>query len=143
MRRRIGLITLLVRDYDEAIAFYVQKLGFTLREDTPLSAEKRWVVVSPADAAGTAILLARAAAPRQQAMIGDQTGGRVFFFLETDDCRRDFAALSDKGVHFLERPRVEPYGVVAVFQDLYGNRWDLIQENAPTVRQPPAIPPPR
>jgi len=128
MRRRIGLITLVVKDYDEAIAFYVQKLGFTLREDTALSAEKRWVVVSPAGDAETAILLARAARPHQARAVGDPTGGRVFLFLETDDFWRDFAALSERGVHFVESPRVEPYGVVAVFEDLYGNRWDLIQK---------------
>lgn len=130
MRRRIGLITLVVKDYDEAIAFYVQKLGFTLRQDTALSAEKRWVVVSPGSDAETAILLARAALPRQETAVGNQTGGRVFLFLETDNFRRDFAALSEKGVHFLENPRVEPYGTVAVFEDLYGNRWDLIETTA-------------
>jgi lactoylglutathione lyase len=132
MRRRIGLITLIVRDYDEAISFYVQKLGFTLQEDRALSMEKRWVVVSPASGAETAILLARAALPRQENAVGDQTGGRVFLFLETDNFWRDFGALSEKGVHFVESPRVEPYGVVAVFEDLYGNRWDLIEKRAPT-----------
>jgi catechol 2,3-dioxygenase-like lactoylglutathione lyase family enzyme len=129
MHRRIGLVTLIVKEYDEAITFYVQKLGFTLQEDTPLSAEKRWVVISPTSDAETAILLARAALPRQERAVGDQTGGRVFLFLETDDIWRDFSAFSETGVHFLERPRVEPYGVVAVFEDLYGNRWDLIQKS--------------
>jgi catechol 2,3-dioxygenase-like lactoylglutathione lyase family enzyme len=131
MRRRIGLITLLVNDYDEAIAFYVEKLGFTLREDTALSPEKRWVVVSPGPDAETAILLARAARPPQDSTVGNQAGGRVFLFLETDSFQRDFAALSEKGVHFLESPRDEPYGTVAVFEDLYGNRWDLIEKKAP------------
>jgi catechol 2,3-dioxygenase-like lactoylglutathione lyase family enzyme len=132
MHRRIGLITLIVKDYDEAISFYVQKLGFKLQEDTPLSGEKRWVVVSPASDAETAILLARAVLTRQESAVGDQTGGRVFLFLETDNFWRDFGAFSEKGVHFLESPRVEPYGVVAVFEDLYGNRWDLIQKKAAT-----------
>jgi catechol 2,3-dioxygenase-like lactoylglutathione lyase family enzyme len=132
MPRRIGLITLVVQDYDEAISFYVEKLGFVLRQDTALSAEKRWVVVSPASGAETAVLLARAALPRQEAAVGNQTGGRVFLFLETDNFWRDFAALSKKGVHFLESPRVEPYGVVAVFEDLYGNRWDLIEKKTPS-----------
>ena len=125
-------MTLVVKDYDEAIAFYVGKLGFTLREDTALSADKRWVVVSPATDAETALLLARAAQPRQERAVGDQTGGRVFLFLETDDFWRDFGVLSGRGVHFLEPPRVEPYGVVAVFADLYGNRWDLIERKAQT-----------
>jgi catechol 2,3-dioxygenase-like lactoylglutathione lyase family enzyme len=132
MRRRIGLLTLIVKDYDEAISYYVQKLGFTLQEDRALSAEKRWVVVSPASDAETAVLLARAALPRQESAVGDQTGGRVFLFLETDNFWRDFGTLSENGVHFLESPRVEPYGVVAVFEDLYGNRWDLIQKKAST-----------
>lgn len=131
MPRRIGLITLVVKDYDEAISFYVEKLGFTLQQDTALSAEKRWVVVSPASGAETAILLARAALPRQETAAGNQTGGRVFLFLETDNFWRDFAAFSEKGVHFVESPRVEPYGVVAVFEDLYGNRWDLIEKKTP------------
>ena len=132
MRRRIGLITLVVKDYDDAISFYVEKLGFTLQQDTALSAEKRWVVVSPANDAETAILLARAALTGQEATVGNQTGGRVFLFLETDNFRRDFAALTEKGVHFLESPRVEPYGTVAVFEDLYGNRWDLIEKMKPS-----------
>jgi len=132
MRRRIGLLTLVVKDYDEAIAFYVEKLGFELREDSALSADKRWVVISPANDAQTAILLARAAGLRQERAIGEQSGGRVFLFLETDDFWRDFATFSEKGVHFLESPRVEPYGVVAVFEDLYGNRWDLIERKAAT-----------
>lgn len=123
------LTTLLVRDYDEAIAYYTGKLGFILREDTPLSPAKRWVVVAPSDG-GPGILLARADGERQTARIGDQTGGRVFLFLATDDFVRDHAALGARGVRFIEAPRVESYGTVAVFEDLYGNRWDLIEHAA-------------
>ncbi len=126
MSRKIAGLALLVADYDEAIAFYVDKLGFTLLEDTPLGDDKRWVRVGPTGG-GTALLLARADGPEQAAHIGDQTGGRVFLFLETDDFARDYALFSDRGVHFLEVPRFEAYGTVAVFEDLYGNRWDLIE----------------
>jgi catechol 2,3-dioxygenase-like lactoylglutathione lyase family enzyme len=125
MAQQLSLVTVLVDDYDEAIAFYVGKLGFTLREDTPLTLDKRWVVVGPHDQ-GAGLLLAKAASGRQIAAVGNQTGGRVFLFLETDDFKRDHAALVDRGVHFLEAPREEAYGTVAVFEDLYGNRWDLI-----------------
>jgi len=124
--QNLSLTTLLVRDYDEAIGFYVGTLGFELREDTPLTADKRWVVVAPPGSA-SGLLLARAANDRQRAAIGDQSGGRVFLFLATDDLARDHAAYSARGVRFLEQPRIEPYGSVAVFEDLYGNRWDLIQ----------------
>lgn len=127
MASRISLITLVVRDYDEAIAFYVGVLGFALREDTILSADKRWVVVTPPGAPGTGLLLARAADERQERAIGNQSGGRVFLFLETDYFWRDYRAFSERGVRFTEQPRNEPYGTVAVFEDLYGNRWDLIQ----------------
>jgi catechol 2,3-dioxygenase-like lactoylglutathione lyase family enzyme len=120
-------VTLVVRDYDEAIAFYVGVLGFELLEDTPLDDAKRWVTVRPAGASETAILLARAATPEQEARIGDQTGGRVGFFLHTDDFARDHARLVSAGVVFEESPRREPYGTVAVFRDLYGNRWDLLE----------------
>ena len=117
---------LLVRDYDEAIAFYVGKLGFELREDTQLTAEKRWVVVGPPkDPRG--LLLARAIGDRQHQAIGDQSGGRVFLFLETEHFARDYATYLGRGVQFIEQPRLEPYGTVAVFEDVYGNRWDLIQ----------------
>ena len=126
MPQNLSLTTLLVRDYDEAIGFYVGTLGFELREDTPLTADKRWVVVAPPGSA-SGLLLARAANDRQRAAIGDQSGGRVFLFLATDDLARDHAAYSARGVRFLEQPRIEPYGSVAVFEDLYGNRWDLIQ----------------
>lgn len=126
MNRTIASLALLVGDYDEAIAFYVGTLGFSLLQDTPLGGGKRWVRVGPAGN-GTALLLAHADGPEQAAHIGDQTGGRVFLFLETDDFTRDYAQFSAHGVRFLEAPRHEPYGTVAVFEDLYGNRWDLIE----------------
>lgn len=121
---RIGLVTLVVADYDEAIGFYVGKLGFDLVEDAPMG-PKRWVVVRP-PGAQTGLLLARAAEPAQAARVGDQTGGRVGFFLNTDDFAADHARMSAAGVRFLEAPRHEAYGSVAVFEDLYGNRWDLL-----------------
>ena len=117
---------MLVADYDEAIAFYVGKLGFDLCEDTLLGPDKRWVVVRPAGSGG-GLLLARAVGGRQKRAIGRQAGGRVFLFLETDDFERDHARMVKHDVLFIDRPRHEPYGVVAVFEDLYGNRWDLIQ----------------
>lgn len=121
----IGAVTLLVRDYDEAIAFFVGALGFDLLEDAELNALKRWVRVAP-KGGGVALLLAKASTPEQVARIGDQTGGRVGFFLHTDDFGRDHAAFVANGVAFLEAPRKENYGRVAVFADLYGNKWDLI-----------------
>ena len=124
--QRLSLTALLVSDYDEAIAFYVGKLGFELREDMPLASEKRWVVVAP-HGASSGLLLAYAVGDRQNSAIGDQSGGRVFLFLETDDFMRDYPAYTERGVRFVEAPRHEPYGTVAVFEDLYGNRWDLIQ----------------
>lgn len=127
MERHIAAISLLVRDYDEAIAYYTQKLGFVLLEDTPLGDGKRWVRIAPRDAAETSLLLARAANERQLAQVGDQMGGRVGYFLHTDDFRRDHAAMSAQGVKFVEAPRYEPYGTVVVFEDLYGNRWDMIE----------------
>jgi catechol 2,3-dioxygenase-like lactoylglutathione lyase family enzyme len=123
----LGLITLVVRDYDEALTFYVDAVGFELREDTPRDDGGRWVVVAPPGATETALLLARATTPEQRARVGDQTGGRVGLFLNTDDFARDHARMSAAGVCFLEEPRHEAYGSVAVFEDLYGNRWDLIQ----------------
>ena len=126
MPQRLSLITLLVDDYDEAISFYVGKLGFELREDRRLTGEKRWVVVAPVGA-GAGLLLARAVGDRQQRAIGDQGGGRVLLFLETSDFERDHRAFVERGVRFLEAPRTETYGIVAVFEDLHGNRWDLIQ----------------
>lgn len=126
MPQQLSLTTLLVDDYDNAIAFYVGKLGFELRQNVALSPPKRWVVVAPPGSAG-GLLLARAADDRQASAIGDQSGGRVFLFLETDDFARDHLAFTRQGVRFVEPARHEPYGIVAVFEDLYGNRWDLIQ----------------
>jgi predicted enzyme related to lactoylglutathione lyase len=122
----LALSTLLIRDYDEAIAFYVGKLRFSLTADIDQGGGKRWVVVTPSGG-GAGLLLARAAAPDQVQRIGDQGGGRVMMFLETDDFATDHARMVAAGVRFLEGPRHEPYGVVAVFEDLYGNRWDLIE----------------
>ncbi len=126
MPQQISLTALLVADYDEAIAFYVEKLGFALTSDVPQGDGKRWVVVTPPGSA-CGLLLARAVTDAQAARIGDQTGGRVGLFLTTDDFARDHAAMTAAGVVFLEAPRCEPYATVAVFQDLYGNRWDLLQ----------------
>ncbi len=127
MPQTIASIAFIVRDYDEAIAFYTQSLGFRLFEDTDMGGGKRWVVVGPADSSGTKLLLARAVTPEQSARIGNQTGGRVFLFLHTDDFRRDYSAMQSRNVKFLETPREEPYGTVVVFEDLYGNKWDFIQ----------------
>jgi catechol 2,3-dioxygenase-like lactoylglutathione lyase family enzyme len=127
MRQHLGLTTLVVRDYDEALAFYVSKLGFDLREDTRLDSEKRWVVVAPPGSVESGILLAKATNARQAQAIGNQSGGRVFLFLVTDDFYRDHKRFLQQGVTFIEAPRHEPYGTVAVFEDLYGNRWDLIE----------------
>jgi catechol 2,3-dioxygenase-like lactoylglutathione lyase family enzyme len=134
MSRSIAAVTLLVRDYDEALAFYVGVLGFELVEDTPLPGGKRWVRVAPAGG-GTALLLARAASREQEARVGDQAGGRVWLFLHTDDFLGEYLSLRQRGVRFTELPRHEPYGSVAVFLDLYGNRWDLLQ---PAGAGPPA-----
>ena len=124
-------VTLVVRDYDEAIAFYTQKLSFTLVEDTPLPEEqKRWVVVAP-PSGGTGILLARASKPEQKAFVGNQSGGQVFLFLSTDDFWRDYRQMEKKGVRFVRQPQKTDYGTVAVFADLYGNLWDLIQYQKP------------
>ncbi|GAA4805091.1 VOC family protein [Lysobacter hankyongensis] len=125
-RRHLGCIAIVVDDYDRAIDFYTGALGFELREDSPRGDGKRWVLVAP-HGAETALLLAQAANDVQRARIGDQTGGRVGFFLHTDDFRRDHAAMSAKGVRFLETPREEAYGTVAVFEDPYGNKWDLLE----------------
>jgi len=128
MRQRITHVALVVRDYDEALAFYVGKLGFTLVEDTYQPAQdKRWVVIAPPGSTGTTLLLARAATPEQARFVGDQAGGRVFLFLETDDFWRDHAAMTAAGVRFVRPPSEEPYGTVAVWEDLYGTRWDLVQ----------------
>ncbi|WP_329103671.1 VOC family protein [Micromonospora sp. NBC_01699] len=127
----LGLVTLVVRDYDEAIAFYVDRVGFRLIEDTPRGDGTRWVVVAPPGSTETALLLARAATPQQAARIGDQTGGRVALFLYTDDFDRDHRRMTAAGVHFTEPPRHEPYGSVAIFTDPYGNRWDLLHPTPP------------
>lgn len=127
MAQRISYVTLVVRDYDEAIDYYTRVLGFDLVEDTPLTDGKRWVLVAPPGVGGSRLLLARAATPEQSARVGDQTGGRVFLFLHTDDFQQDYRAMRDGGVRFTEEPRHEAYGTVAVFVDLYGNRWDLLE----------------
>ena len=128
MKHSIAHVALVVRDYDEAIAFYTQKLGFTLVEDTyQPEQDKRWVVVAPAGSSGTTLLLARAATPEQAQFIGNQAGGRVFLFLSTDDFWRDYNRMTADGVRFVRPPNVAAYGTVAVFEDLYGNRWDLIE----------------
>lgn len=126
MRQAIAQVALLVRDYDEAIRFFTEALGFRLLEDTPLGGGKRWVRVAPVGQSGAVLLLAKAVTPAQADRVGDQTGGRVWLFLETDDFWRDYEAMRARGVAFEEAPRAEPYGTVAVFRDLYGNRWDLI-----------------
>jgi len=125
----LALVTLVVRDYDEAIAFFTEALRFTVVEDTPLGEGKRWVVAAPPGGHGAALLLARAVTPEQSARIGDQTGGRVFLFLRTGDFWADYAHMQAHGVRFAEAPRTEPYGQVVVFYDLYGNKWDLVQPN--------------
>lgn len=129
MRQTIGHVTILVDEYDKAIAWYTRVLGFELIADTDLGEGKRWVLVAPPGGTGTGLLLAAADGPEQAARIGDQTGGRVCLFLHTDDFWRDHAAFSSRGVMFRETPREEAYGTVAVFQDLYGNLWDLLESN--------------
>ena len=124
---RIAHFSIVVRDYDEAIAWFTQKLGFRLVEDTKLSDTKRWVLVAPPGRDSASIVLGRANDASQNAAIGNQTGGRVGFFLQTDDFRRDHQAFLARGVEFIESPRDEEYGTVAIFRDLYGNKWDLIQ----------------
>lgn len=127
MPQTLAAIALVIPDYDEAIAYYTQILGFELIEDSPREPGKRWVLVAPPGSKGTQLLLARAATPAQRERIGDQTGGRVFLFLHTDDFWRDHAAYTARGVEFVEVPREESYATVVVFKDRYGNRWDLIQ----------------
>lgn len=128
MKQTIGYVSLVVRDYDEAIDFYVKTLGFDLVEDTFIEAQsKRWVLLAPPGSTETRLLLARATAPEQESRIGNQTGGRVFLFLHTDDFWRDFKRYTERGVVFIREPKEESYGTVAVFRDLYGNLWDLLQ----------------
>lgn len=125
--QNIGYIALVVRDYDEALAFYTEKLNFKLIEDTRLTKDKRWVLIAPPGSRGTNLLLARAATPEQETRVGNQTGGRVFLFLHTDDFWRDYKEMVARQVKFVRPPTEEPYGTVAVFEDLYGNLWDLLQ----------------
>jgi catechol 2,3-dioxygenase-like lactoylglutathione lyase family enzyme len=128
--QEIAMLALVVRDYDEAIEYFTSLLDFELVEDSDLGGGKRWVVIAPPGGNGARLLLARAVSQSQQARIGDQTGGRVFLFLTTDDLKRDHTRMVSRGVKFTQAPRNEAYGTVAVFEDLYGNRWDLIQQNA-------------
>ena len=137
MGQSIRSISLLVRDYDEAIAFFTGCLRFALVEDTPLGGAKRWVLVAPPGDNGPALLLARAATAEQESRIGNQTGGRVFLFLDTDDFWRDYQEMKSRGVRFTEEPRREAYGTVVVFLDLYGNKWDLVQPDATEPGAPP------
>lgn len=127
MKQHIGNIALLVRDYDEAIRFFTGRLNFTLTEDTPQPDGKRWVSVAPPGAGSCSLLLSKASTPEQQVYIGNQAGGRVFLFLYTDDFWRDYQKMKAAGIEFTENPREEEYGTVAVFKDLYGNKWDLIE----------------
>lgn len=130
MTQYLAHIALVVDDYDKAIEFYTQKLNFDLIEDTRLSGTKRWVLVAPKKSKECALLLAKAANEDQTKAIGNQTGGRVFLFLSTDNVERDYNAMKEKGVEFVREPSLEPYGTVAVFKDLYGNLWDLIEYNS-------------
>jgi catechol 2,3-dioxygenase-like lactoylglutathione lyase family enzyme len=133
VQQAIAHVALVVRDYDEALAFYVGRLGFRVVEDKEQpEQEKRWVVVAPPGSSGTSLLLARASTAEQARLVGNQSGGRVFLFLRTDDFRRDYERMLAAGVRFVRPPREEPYGTVAVFEDLYGNRWDLLQYNETT-----------
>jgi catechol 2,3-dioxygenase-like lactoylglutathione lyase family enzyme len=128
MKQSIAHVALVVRDYDEAIDFYTKKLHFELIEDTyQPEQDKRWVLVAPPGSTGTSLLLARASKPEQEAFIGNQTGGRVFLFLQTDDFWRDYNDMVLLGIRFVREPKIQPYGTVAVFEDLYGNLWDLIE----------------
>ena len=131
MSQRLAQIVIVVKDYDEAINFYTQKLNFALLEDTKLSETKRWVRVAPKETGGCCLLLAKAATPEQESRIGNQTGGRVFLFLHTDNFKRDFQRLLDQQIKIVRPPAVEPYGTVAVFEDLYGNLWDLVEPVKP------------
>jgi len=136
MAQTLGYVALLVRDYDKALAFFTQALGFTVVEDSLAKdrngQDKRWVLVRPAGSRGTDLLLARASTPEETARVGNQTGGRVFLFLHTDDFWRDYGAMTARGVKFRKAPREELYGTVAVFEDLYGNLWDLLELRGPT-----------
>ncbi len=130
--RTLTKIALVVRDYDEAIRFYTQVLGWELCEDKPMGEGKRWVTVQPSSSAGAQLVLAKGTTPEQQSRIGNQSGGRVFLFVETDDLQRDVTRLKSHGVHFVREPAQEPWGRVAIFEDLYGNKFDLIEPNKRT-----------
>ncbi len=131
MKQSIAHVALVVREYDEAIDFYVKKLNFTLVEDTyQKEQDKRWVIVAPPGSTGATLLLARAAKPEQAGFVGNQSGGRVFLFLRTDDFWRDYNRMVSAGIKFVREPKTEPYGIVAVFEDLYGNLWDLVELKA-------------
>lgn len=128
MKQSLGLVSLVVREYEEALDFFVGKLGFAVVEDRPVPEQaKRWVVIAPPGSGGANLLLARASSPDQESRIGNQTGGRVFLFLYTDDFWRDYNAYQANGIVFVRAPQEQPYGTVAVFEDLYGNLWDLVQ----------------
>jgi catechol 2,3-dioxygenase-like lactoylglutathione lyase family enzyme len=138
MPQSLALVSFLVRDYDEALAFFTDSLGFRLVEDSPLPGGKRWIVVAPPGSTGSSLLLAEAATPEQLAQVGKQGAGRVFLFLHTDDFWRDYRLMQATDVKFLETPREESYGTVAVFEDLYGNKWDLLQPKEANVLRPMA-----
>jgi catechol 2,3-dioxygenase-like lactoylglutathione lyase family enzyme len=127
MKQSIAHIALVVNDYDEAVKFYTEKLDFTLIEDTPQSETKRWVLVAPKGAEECCLLLAKGVGDEQRSRVGNQTGGRVFLFLQTDDFWRDYENMSQRGIIFVREPKTEEYGTVAVFEDLYGNLWDLVE----------------
>jgi catechol 2,3-dioxygenase-like lactoylglutathione lyase family enzyme len=127
MMQTLGYVALVVRDYDEAVKFFTESLGFHVIEDTVQGQGKRWILVAPPNSRGTSLLLAQASTPEQASRIGNQTGGRVFLFLHTDDFWRDYGQMTACGIKFRETPRDEPYGTVAVFEDLYGNQWDLLE----------------
>lgn len=129
IKQHIGSVALVVENYDDAIAFYTQKLGFDLIEDTNLGNGKRWVLIAPPNSNGTNLLLAQASTPQQLEAVGNQSGGRVFLFLHTNDFWRDYKVMQQQGVKFNEQPREEAYGTVVVFEDLYGNKWGLLQLN--------------
>ena len=129
MTQTLGHVALVVRDYDEALAFFTRTINFRVLEDTRLSEDKRWVLIAPPGSPGTSLLLARAATPEQLSRVGNQTGGRVFLFLHTNDFWRDYREMTARNVKFIREPSQEAYGTVAVFEDLYGNQWDLLQLN--------------
>jgi lactoylglutathione lyase len=137
MTQTLGYVALVVRNYDEALEFFTRTLGFRVIEDTPLGDGKRWVLVGPPGSQGTSLLLAQASTPEQVSRIGNQTGGRVFLFLHTDDFWHDYRELKSRNVKFREEPREEAYGTVAVFEDLYGNKWDLLELKHLASSRPP------